>query len=166
MLHLAYSDIVVQEVPGEVSLSLSFAGCPFRCPGCHSEELRDIKNGTIFTVTDLECLIKKYSKMISCVLFLGGEWNEKALLELLILCKKKGLKTALYTGKDNYGFTQTEILNQLDFLKFGPYIEEFGPLTSSTTNQRFLEKRNNLWVDKTYLFQEKEKMWKNFLTDK
>ena len=104
--------------------------------------------------------------MISCVLFLGGEWNEKALLELLILCKKKGLKTALYTGKDNYGFTQTEILNQLDFLKFGPYIEEFGPLTSSTTNQRFLEKRNNLWVDKTYLFQEKEKMWKNFLTDK
>ena len=35
MLRYVHEDIVWQEVPGEVSLAYSIAGCPLRCPGCH-----------------------------------------------------------------------------------------------------------------------------------
>ena len=40
-----------------------------------------------------------------------------------------------------------------DYIKYGPYIENLGPLNCKTTNQKFLEKRGDSWIDVTYKFQ-------------
>lgn len=53
--------------------------------------------------------------------------------------------------------------NQFDYVKYGPYIEELGPLTSSTTNQRMIE--FNLWqepcISSWYMRPINHKFWKN-----
>ena len=64
---------------------------------------------------------------------------------------KSNLKVCWYSGN-------TEIPNELnkeyfDYIKYGPYIENLGPLNCKTTNQKFLEKRGDSWIDVTYKFQ-------------
>ena len=103
----------------------------------------------------LETRINQYQDMISCVLFLGGEWQIKQLIELLQCVKNSNpsLKTCLYTGlelDEIVGLIQNEINNQvaigwkyilennlLDYLKTGRWIRELGGLDNKKTNQRF-----------------------------
>lgn len=103
----------------------------------------------------LETRINQYQDMISCVLFLGGEWQIKQLIELLQIVKisNPSLKTCLYTGlelDEIVGLIQNEINNQvgvgwkyifennlLDYLKTGRWIRELGGLDNKNTNQRF-----------------------------
>ena len=72
MLRYSSYDIVLQEIPNEVSLSFTITGCGLRCIGCHSEYLWDKNNGEVLTDELFVSLIKKYEGMISCVLFMGG----------------------------------------------------------------------------------------------
>ena len=97
---LRYSsyDIVLQEVPNEISLCFTITGCPLACEGCHSEYIWDGSKGCALTNEGLEQLLSKYEDMISCVLFMGGEWQVETLLSLIFQVKCKRLKTALYTG--------------------------------------------------------------------
>ena len=97
---LRYSsyDIVLQEVPNEISLCFTITGCPLGCEGCHSEYIWDGSKGCALTNEGLEQLLSKYEDMISCVLFMGGEWQVETLLSLIFQVKCKRLKTALYTG--------------------------------------------------------------------
>ena len=46
-------------------------------------------------------------------------------------------------------------LGNFDYIKLGPYIEEFGPLNSKTTNQRFYKVSDGELVDIT------SKFWKH-----
>ena len=103
----------------------------------------------------LHARMKQYQDMISCVLFLGGEWQIKQLIELLQIVKisNPSLKTCLYTGlelEEIVGLIQNEINNQvdigwkhilennlLDYLKTGRWIRELGGLDNKKTNQRF-----------------------------
>ena len=60
-----------------------------------------------------------------------------------------------FSNKENFKiFIPTnKILENIDYIKFGPYIEELGGLNKETTNQRFYEVINGaLFADKTYLF--------------
>ena len=124
---LRYHDIqvVLQEVPGQISLCFSITGCPLRCEGCHSPFLWKNGSGEILTDELFSDFLDKYKSMISCVLFMGGEWEEKDLI--------KKLKTA----EDN------EIKNHLTWLKTGPWIAELGGLDSPETNQKFIEVKTN-----------------------
>lgn len=103
----------------------------------------------------LETRIKQYQDMISCVLFLGGEWKIKQLIELLQIVKNTNpsLKTCLYTGleldeivdlieqevnkKANIGWKYIFENNLLDYLKTGRWVRELGGLDNKNTNQRF-----------------------------
>ena len=109
----------------------------------------------------LENRIKQYQDMISCVLFLGGEWEIEKLIELLQTVKNTNpsLKTCLYTGLEldeivelieqdtkeinevnrqyNIGWTYIFENNLLDYLKTGRWIRELGGLDNKNTNQRF-----------------------------
>ena len=131
-------NIVFQEIPNEVSLCLSITGCNLRCDGCHSPFLWSKKTGDILSLCDLENILKKYENIISCVLFMGGEWHEDELISFLKYIRNLGLKTALYTGLE-FNSISENLINNLDYLKYGPWIKELGGLDSNLTNQKLLD---------------------------
>jgi anaerobic ribonucleoside-triphosphate reductase activating protein len=129
-------DIVFQEIPDEISLTFYCTGCQLHCKGCHSPELWNSQNGKPLSVELLQNLIRKYQGSISCVLFMGGEWEPQALVEFIQAAKAEKIKTALYTGRELEELP-TDLTRQLDYLKTGPWKEELGGLDSPTTNQKF-----------------------------
>lgn len=127
--------VVFREVPGEITLAINISGCPVHCPGCHSKYLAgDI--GEILDFSSLRSLIERNSG-ISCVSFMGGDADPLYVRELALFVRKTfpGMKTCWYSGRDIE--TAQPVLDALDFVKVGPYIEELGPLDSPATNQRF-----------------------------
>jgi len=130
--------IVFQEVPNEISLCFSITGCKIGCKGCHSTELWQSENGMALTNQAFIQWLKKYQGLISCVVFFGGEWQPKALTEKLLITKKLGLKTCLYSGEESAEkHIDLRIIQQLDFLKTGAWQPELGGLDSIKTNQVF-----------------------------
>ena len=76
--------------------------------------------------------------------FMGGDADPAEVLRLAEHIK--GLKTAWYSGRMHLpqgGF---------DYVKIGPYIEEFGGLKSPTTNQRLYKRVGENWEDITSVF--------------
>jgi len=143
--------IVFQEVPDEISLCFSITGCTIGCKGCHSTELWQENYGMPLTNMNFISWLKKYKSLISCVVFFGGEWQEKALIEKLIIAKDHGLKTCLYSGQKHININ---ISQQLHFLKTGAWRAELGGLDSPITNQTFRnvvtgENLNHLFVKNT-----------------
>ena len=89
----------------------------------------------------------KYKGLVSCVLFLGGDWDPE-LLTFLKIAKDFGYKTCLYTGNTD---ANTELLSYLDYIKTGPYIEELGGLTSKNTNQKFIKLETGEVLNKYFI---------------
>jgi len=129
-------EIVLQEVPGEISLCYFICGCPLHCTGCHSAFTWNEKTGHLLDVNDYTDTLKRYQGYISCVLFMGGEWHEKELAELLHIAKTGGLNTCLYTGLDD---VSPQLESELTYLKTGPWMPELGGLDSPLTNQRMTQ---------------------------
>ena len=142
-------DILLQEVPGELTLAFYMSGCPHRCKGCHSPELWTYKNSKQFDMS----IVDSYAGRITCVLFLGGDWEHDLNLTLAeIKVRHPYLKLALYAGVD----TVSDItMKLLDFVKLGRWEESLGGLDSPNTNQKFIDIKHN--VDLTHLFTRKEK---------
>lgn len=150
------TQITFAEIPDEISLCINLTNCPNNCEGCHSPQLRkDI--GSELTEEVLAELIKK-SKGITCVCFMGGDSDESAIADLTArIVHPAGLKSAWYSGKDREpGFYD---LCFFDYMKFGHYDKELGPLSSPTTNQRLW--KNNFESDNGLdLTDITEKFWK------
>lgn len=136
-MNYSYPQIVLQEVPDEISLALSISGCPLRCKGCHSTETYNPEFGQELNLEEINKLLSKH-KHITCVLFYGGEWEPENLVKYLKYIKTKNLKTCLYTGFE-LSFIHKNILNHLDYIKTGRYIKELGGLGSENTNQKFMK---------------------------
>ena len=132
-MNYKYVDIVFQEVPDEVSLAISISGCPNRCIGCHSVELRD-PSGTPLTLDAIIAEVGDRSDSITCILFMGGDSDQKEVLRLAELTKIEypHLKIAWYSGSNSI---PPEAVSILDYIKIGPYNKDAGPLKSKTTNQ-------------------------------
>ena len=143
-------DVVLQEVPGEISLSFSISGCPLHCPGCHSPFLWKKRDGDEFTFDAYKQLLYQYFGFATCVLFMGGEWHPEELAERLKWAKSLGYKTCLYTGENE---VDRKLLEHLTYIKTGPWIQELGGLSSKSTNQIFKEVKtetvlNHLFIAK------------------
>ncbi len=141
MLKYANYDIVFQEYPDEVTLAINLTLCPNRCPGCHSQFLRN-DVGEELTPERLTALIDSYGDTITCIGFQGGDNDPASLLQLAIYVRQHyagRLRTGWYSGRAHLPapITPQSIAPALNYLKLGPYIEKFGPLSSPTTNQRF-----------------------------
>lgn len=132
--------VVLQEVPGEISICFSICGCPLRCEGCHSPFLWKEHNGSVLTNEIFIALLKEYKNLASCVLFMGGEWHEEQLISLLIIAKSEQYKTCLYTGLER---VSESVLNQLDWIKTGKWNPNLGGLSSAKSNQKFIEIKTN-----------------------
>ena len=132
--------VVFREVPDEVTLAINISGCPVKCPGCHSSYLvQDI--GETLDTNSLKKLIEE-NKGISCVSFMGGDADPSfvRILANWVHSNFPGVKTSWYSGRS---LDQArEVIPELDFIKVGPYIDEFGSLDKETTNQRFYRVRH------------------------
>jgi len=129
-LKFTIEQIVWQEVPGEVSLAFLFSGCPLRCKGCHSADAWKEGIGTELTEDYLKGRLKRYRGLISCVLFMGGEWQPEALQKMLGIVTQAGLKACLYTGLER---------------------EELDGLDSPTTNQKFIDLRTGEVLNRLFI---------------
>lgn len=140
-LYFTREEVVWQEVPDEVSLAFLVSGCPLRCKGCHSADSWKSGLGQVLSADYLRNRLRRYAGMLTCVLFMGGEWQPETLLDLLRLVRNEfGLKTCLYTGYERDELPPA-LLPELTFLKTGRWMAELGGLDSWATNQRFVDLR-------------------------
>ena len=161
MLKYLKSEILLAEVPNEICIAYAVTGCSLKCPNCHSKHTWDGTKGHPLTFEVIEKDIMK-NKYITAILFYGGEWEEKYLLYLLRLIKANypKLKRVLYTGCTLFQIKQwqEELLWELDYIKTGRYVERYGPLTTSKTNQKYHKVTKELFLnDITSIFWLKEK---------
>ena len=159
---LKYVDTLVgfREIPDEIALCINISNCPCKCEGCHSSYLaEDI--GKELTITELDRLITS-NKGISCVSFMGGDSDHREVNYLASHVRNKHpeLKTAWYSGRA-YISPGIELEN-FDFIKIGPYLEDNGSLDNPNTNQRMYEVRKfNVNTSNLGLFDITRKFWKN-----
>ena len=97
-------------------------GCPLRCIFCHNPETWNEKENILMTPSEvLEKIIryKNYFGKNGGVTFSGGEplYQPEFLLEVLKLCKKNNINTAIDTsGVNNNGGLKEEILKYTDLV--------------------------------------------------
>lgn len=150
MLKYVDTKIVFQEIPDEITLATNISGCPCNCKGCHSSYLA--KNiGEPLDLQHLTNLIDS-NKGITCVCIMGGDANPSEVDDIAQDIKEyyPELKVGWYSGRQE--LDKDIELGNFDYIKLGPYIEEFGPLNSRTTNQRFYKVSDGELVDITSRF--------------
>lgn len=135
MLKYLNTQVTFAEVPDEITLCINITGCKNGCKNCHSSYLaEDIGNPLNKTV--LSKLLED-NKGISCVSFMGGDRDAIHIVALASWVKTHtNLKVAWYSGRQELSDIVARQLRWFDYIKLGPYREEFGPLNSRTTNQR------------------------------
>lgn len=153
MLKYVDAKVVFAEVPDEVTLAINISNCPCQCKGCHSSYLaQDI--GTELTFNEVGKLIRKNSG-VSCIAIMGGDAEPDKIntLASFIINHYNSIKVAWYSGRQELS-NSIDLFN-FDYIKLGPYKEEFGPLNSRTTNQRFYKVNGKELEDIT------SKFWKH-----
>ena len=138
-------EIVWQEVPGEVSLAFLCSGCPLRCQGCHSSGRWNAGRGAVLSEDYLRSRLQQYRGLISCVLFMGGEWHCALLEGMLRIAREEGLHTCLYTGLERSELSAS-LLPHLTYLKTGRWLPEQRNAndTSPGTSCHTISSRSNL----------------------
>ncbi len=139
--------VVLQEVPGEISLCFSISGCNIQCDGCHSPFLWKEANGTFMSKEIYLDKLNQYKNLATCILFMGGEWHKNELITMLKEAKEHHYKTCLYTGEESI---PKEIQTHLTYLKTGKWQQKLGGLESNETNQIFINVLTNQNLN--YLF--------------
>ena len=150
MLKYVDTKVVFQEIPDEVTLAINISNCPCNCKNCHSSYLaNDV--GEPLTVMDISKLLKQ-NKGVSCICFMGGDASPKTINSIAtwIRTSYPNLKIAWYSGRIE--LSKYIRLQNFDYIKLGPYIEELGPLNNTSTNQRFYKVEDNKLVDITNVF--------------
>ena len=150
MLKYVDAKVVFAEVPDEVTLAINISNCPCQCKGCHSSYLaQDI--GEPLDLQHLTNLIDS-NKGITCVCIMGGDANPSEVDDIAQDIKEyyPELKVGWYSGRQE--LSKDIELSNFDFIKLGPYKEEFGPLNSKTTNQRFYKVNGKELIDITSRF--------------
>ena len=150
MLKYVDTKVVFAEVPDEITLAINISNCPCQCKGCHSSYLaQDI--GEPLDLQHLTNLIDS-NKGITCVCIMGGDANPSEVDDIAQDIKEyyPELKVGWYSGRQE--LSKDIELSNFDFIKLGPYKEEFGPLNSKTTNQRFYKVNGKELVDITSRF--------------
>lgn len=144
--------IILQEIPNEITLSINICGCPYKCKGCHSSYLWD-NDGQELKIEDVKGLLDKYSFALTCVCFMGGDWEIEELKKIKSVIGNYGLKTAIYSGSDRLETLITLRELYFDYIKIGSYQEKLGGLDKKETNQRMYKLENGKYIDVTKQFQ-------------
>ena len=130
-----------------VRLTVFTQGCPHHCHGCHNPQTWSLDGGH---EVDTEEVVQKLKEnpLLSGITFSGGEpfLQPAPLAEIARAAHKLGLDVWSYTG-----FTLEELekrtdvqqlLNEVDVLVDGPYVEALRDLTlrfRGSSNQRIID---------------------------
>lgn len=137
MLKYVDSKVVFAEIPDEITLAINISNCPCHCEGCHSSYLaEDI--GEPLDLQHLTNLIDG-NKGITCVCIMGGDANPSEVDDIAQDIKEyyPNLKVGWYSGRD---YISKDIdMSNFNYIKYGHYDKDKGPLNSKTTNQVMLE---------------------------
>lgn len=127
------TDIVLEEIPGRLTLALEISNCQGSCPGCHSPFLKE-NIGKELDAAAVEALVSA-NFGVNCILLLGEGNDPDALGRLAGFMRRRfpGLELALYSGREE---VEPWIFEAFDYVKTGPYVARLGPLNERTTNQR------------------------------
>lgn len=126
--------VTFREIPDEITLCINISNCNIHCKYCHSKYLWE-DTGEELTLEALHNLIK-VNKGITCICFMGGNYEELSPLIISIL-EYTNIKIAWYTGLDIVNALKA--IGNYDrphYLKVGSYCSKLGGLASITTNQR------------------------------
>ena len=155
---MKYSGLILNDFTAAPGVSVSFfvQGCPFKCKGCHNPEAWDFEGGLEFTNNTLNQIITGLTAngIKRNLAIMGGEplCQENLFLTVLVINEVKrqlpDTKIYIWTGylyedllNDNNVRIQS-ILNSIDCLIDGPYIEELRDTTLSmrgSSNQRIIK---------------------------
>lgn len=135
-------------VDGEgVRLTVFTQGCPHHCHGCHNPQTWNLTGGHEIDTEEIVQKLKA-NPLLSGITFSGGEpfLQPAPLAEIARAAHKLGLDVWSYTG-----FTLEELkkrtdvqqlLNEVDVLVDGPYVEALRDLTlrfRGSSNQRIID---------------------------
>ena len=152
MVKYLQTEVVFEEIPTEITLAINITNCQNNCAGCHSPYLRE-DIGTELTEAELFNLIAK-NNGITCVCFMGEGNDQEGLITLVQAVKTNfpDIKTALYSGRQ---YVEGIMYDIFDYVKVGPYMEDYGPLNNPKTNQRLYMCSGQSITDITNKFWEK-----------
>ena len=137
MLKYVDSKVVFAEIPDEITLAINISNCPCHCEGCHSPYLAD-DIGEPLDLQHLTNLIDS-NRGITCVCIMGGDANPSEVDDIAQDIKEyyPNLKVGWYSGRD---YISKDIdMSNFNYIKYGHYDKDKGPLNSKTTNQVMLE---------------------------
>ncbi|MBR1449417.1 MAG: anaerobic ribonucleoside-triphosphate reductase activating protein [Prevotella sp.] len=141
--------------------SIYCAGCNHQCPGCHNPQSWDFGGGHEMTVEQIMRIIEAdpYTRGVT---FSGGDpmYQAAGFAELARQIHRRTQKDIwCYTGftfESLIHDDQRELLNELDVLVDGPYIEKFSDpdlLFRGSYNQRIIDVPRSLAEGKVCLYQ-------------
>ena len=137
-----------------VRVSLWVVGCEHHCPGCHNPQTWDSNNGIEFTIDDLVMIEKALSQdNIAGISFTGGDplnpKNKDMITSISNYLKRNyPNKTQwLWTGYKWEDICDYQIMNNIDVLVDGEYIEEERDITlkwRGSKNQRVIDVKQSI----------------------
>lgn len=157
---MRFADITTCDIANgeKLGVVLWCQGCSLNCPGCQNKCTHAAAEGKAFTKKEEDLIIKELQKpQLSRLTLSGGHplepYNIDACLEL---CKRvkvevPGTTIWCYTGWCWESVKDLEIMNYLDVLVDGPYIESLRDITlpwRGSTNQRVIDVRASLKKNK------------------
>lgn len=139
-------------------------GCSLKCKGCHNKDTWDENQGDTYTANDNDYIIQllKYKHISGLTLSGGHPLEPYNINECTELCRE--VKDAvpdktiwLYTGWLWEDIKHIEIMNYIDVIVDGPYIEEERNISlpyCGSNNQRVINVKESLKSNKVILYKE------------
>ena len=140
---------IVQDsiVDGEgIRLTVFTQGCPHACPGCHNPETHDFNGGRMVDTSEIAAMLDA-NPMLDGVSLSGGEpfCQPGACIEIATAAHLKGLNVWCYTGYTIEELEGHPLLNEVDVLVEGRYVEKQRTLElpfRGSRNQRIIVLKN------------------------
>ena len=149
-----------------INMSLWTQGCPHHCKGCFNGETWSFEDGKEFEESNLDYMLENINKnnVERDLSILGGEplcpENVDGVIEVCKTFKDRFPEKKIYvwTGYvvENFDQKQREILNYIDVLVDGPFVQDKRDLSLTmrgSSNQRVIDVKKSLTENKIVLFE-------------
>lgn len=138
-------------------------GCSLHCPGCHNQNTWDPEKGKILSQDDITQMFNELNKpWVKGLTFSGGHPLEPYNIDYCTsMAKEFKLKFDnkdiwLYTGLQWENIKHLKIMEYIDVVVDGPYIEDLRDISlpyCGSKNQRVIDVQRSLKENKTIIYE-------------